>query len=217
MLDFILHEPQESAQGCVIWMHGLGSDAQDMKGLAAQLPMAQPLRHVFVNAPVRPVTLNNGMRMRAWYDIFGLKFTAREDKAGILESYEALLDVIQGQIKAGFQPETIVLAGFSQGGALALYTALHYDQPLAGVIALSSYLPISAECQPTLPKKVPFFIGYGQFDPLVLPEWTRHSKECLNNLGYEQVTLRHYPMEHSVCMEEIQEIGSWLAKGVAVV
>jgi len=206
-----LKENQSPAQACVIWMHGLGADASDMEGLAAQLPISKlPLRHVFLDAPIRPVTLNAGMRMRAWYDVVGFKITDREDKQGIVQSQTQILEVINSQLDAGFSPNQIVLAGFSQGGAMALYTALHCSLPLAGVISLSSYLPMASECKPVLRKDAPIFLGFGQFDPLILPEWTKKSEHWLATTGYKQVSLRQYPMEHAICGEEINDIASWL-------
>jgi phospholipase/carboxylesterase len=211
VLKFHLKESPLPAKACVIWMHGLGADASDMAGLAAQLPLANlALRHVFIDAPVRPVTLNAGMLMRAWYDILGMQLTSREDKPGILTSQNQILEVIQSQLDAGFTEEQIVLAGFSQGGAMALRTALHCKMNLAGVIALSSYLPLAGECQPDLKKDTPIFMGYGQFDPLVLPDWTLQSSQWLAANNYQQLTLKRYPMEHSICMEEINDVYNWL-------
>ncbi|MDP1603690.1 MAG: carboxylesterase [Legionella sp.] len=207
-----MKDPQMKAEACVIWMHGLGADASDMAGLANQLPIARlPLRHVFIDAPLRPVTINAGMKMRAWYDIFDLTFRTREDREGVLQSEKAIVEVIQRQIDDGFRANQIILAGFSQGGAMALYTALHCNLPLAGAIALSAYLPLALESKPVMAKDTPVFIGCGQFDPLVLAEWTLKTKEWLVVNGYAQVTLKQYPMEHSICAEEINDVVSWLS------
>lgn len=210
-----------SHQGCVIWMHGLGADSSDMVGLAQQPPLAKlSLEHVCIDAPVRAVTINAGMKMRAWYDIVGMELTDREDKPGILQSQSLILDVIDAQIKAGFRAEDIFLAGFSQGGAMALYTAIHCTLPLAGVIALSSYLPMAWDCKSVLQKNTPIFMGYGQYDQLVLPEFTKVSKQWLVSSGYDQITLRSYPMEHSICGEEIADVANWLSiqlRGVGTV
>lgn len=212
VLNSYFKDPQQAAKGCVIWMHGLGADASDMAGLAEVPAIASlPLRHVFVDAPVRPVTLNAGMSMRAWYDIRGVQLTDREDKAGIEASQLQILQVIDAQIQAGFQPEQIFLAGFSQGGAMALYTALHSEKILAGVIALSSYLPMAMHCQSVLARDVPFFLGSGQFDPLVLPEWSKQSMQWLQSQGYNNLAWHQYPMEHSICLEEINDIANWLS------
>jgi phospholipase/carboxylesterase len=212
VLTSYLKDPKSPAQACVIWMHGLGADASDMAGLAEQPSIAQlPLRHVFVDAPVRPVTLNAGMPMRAWYDILGMKLTDREDKQGILESEQHILAMIDSQLQAGFSPEQIVLAGFSQGGAMALYTALHSERKLGGVIALSSYLPLALQCKPILASKTPFFLAGGSYDPMVLPTWTEQSKDWLLDKGYHNITWHQYPMEHSICAQEVLDIARWLS------
>lgn len=212
MQEINQNDRNSSRRGCVIWMHGLGADASDMAGLAEQAPIASlSLHHVFIDAPVRPITLNAGMKMRAWYDIVGLELTDREDKPGILESQAQILEVIDSQIKAGFRAEEIMLAGFSQGGAMALYTAIHCNLPLAGVISLSSYLPMAWDCKPVLRKDAPIFMGFGQYDSLVLPSFTTVTRQWLVSSGYDQVTLKQYPMEHSICIEEINDVANWLS------
>jgi len=196
-------------------MHGLGADASDMAGLAEQLSLNEvAVRHVFMDAPVRPVTLNNGMLMRAWYDIIGMQLTDREDKEGILGSQLLIQEVIDTQIKEGFSAKQIFLAGFSQGGAVALYTALQRTVALGGVIALSAYLPLAIDCQAALPKDTPVFIAYGQYDPIVLPIWTKQSADWLVAKGYNQVTLHNYLMEHAICAEEINDLSNWLTTQV---
>ena len=210
-----MKEPNTKAQACIIWMHGLGADATDMMGLSEQLLIPNiDLRHVFIDAPQRPVTLNNGLVMPAWYDILGMELTDREDKVGIEDSAKLIRDVIDEQIKVGFQAEQIYLAGFSQGGAMAIHTALHYKARLGGVIALSAYLPLAQETKPELDKATPFFMGSGQFDPLVLPVWTQESRTWLLTHGYEQIDLHSYPMEHSICYEELKDLSVWLIKHV---
>lgn len=201
-----------SERTCIIWLHGLGADASDMQSLSFAPPIAAlDLHHVFLNAPIRPVTLNAGMRMRAWYDVVGFDLSDREDKEGILASKALVLEAIEAELKAGFLPEHIVLAGFSQGGAMALYTALHTPLPLAGVIALSSYLPLSQACAKTLSKDVPIFLALGQSDTIVLPKWTEYTADWLKSAGYSDVTLQSYPMEHSICPPEIQDLSLWLS------
>lgn len=210
-----MKEPQAPAQACVIWMHGLGADASDMVGLADQLMVADTaLRHVFINAPMRPVTLNNGMVMPAWYDILGMELVDRQDKEGIEQSELIIRKVMDEQLNDGFHYNQIFLAGFSQGGAMALHTALHTTERLAGVIALSAYLPLADHSRPRLDKQTPFFIGSGIHDPLVLPKWVEMSKDWLLNNGYTHLTSHHYPMEHSVCMQEIRDISLWLCQQV---
>ncbi|WED44688.1 alpha/beta hydrolase [Legionella cardiaca] len=208
-----MKEPQQQAQACVIWMHGLGADASDMSGLAGQLKLGgASVRHVFLDAPVRSVTINNGMSMRAWYDIFDLKFTNREDRQGILDSEEKILKVIHTQIEQGMPSEKIFLAGFSQGGAMALHTALNIKFPLAGVIALSAYLPLALECKPVQPTSTPMFLGFGIYDPLVLPAWSKLTIDWLAEKGYHNLTQQDYPMEHAICVEEINDLSTWFTK-----
>jgi phospholipase/carboxylesterase len=198
----------------VIWMHGLGADAGDMIGLVNELQVSIPLRHVFLDAPVRPVTLNNGMSMRAWYDITGMKLTDREDKVGIFESEAFIRKVIEKQVLDGFSPETIFLAGFSQGGAMALFTGLHTVGRLGGLIVLSGYLPLAAETQLRLDTNTPMFFASGEYDPLVLPAWTGQCVTYLQERGYQQVVWHRYPMEHSICIEEVQDLQQWISSAL---
>lgn len=210
-MNVFINESQAQAQACVIWMHGLGADASDMMGLVDQLTVSDvALRHVFINAPQRPVTLNGGMIMPAWYDIVGMKLMDREDKQGIEQSELLIRKVMDEQLNDGFTYDQIFLAGFSQGGAMALHTALHTTARLAGVVALSAYLPLAAHTRPKLDKGTPFFMGAGQFDPLVLSQWTESSKDWLLNKGYEHISYYKYPMEHSICFEEIKDLSLWL-------
>jgi phospholipase/carboxylesterase len=205
------NEPKTAAEGCVIWLHGLGADASDMKGLVEQFPNNQlALRHVFLDAPVRPVTLNNNMPMRAWYDITGLTLSAREDQAGISQSEILIRNIVEKQIAMGLTYDKIFLAGFSQGGAMALYTALHIEAKLAGVIALSAYLPLSQSCKTLLNKATPFFLAGGKGDTVVLPAWTQFAKNWIENAGYSQLAWHEYPMAHSICLQEIQDLSTWM-------
>lgn len=214
-MSVYIKEPNSPAQACVIWMHGLGADATDMMGLAEQLVLNDVhVRHVFIDAPSRPITLNNGMIMPAWYDILGMQLADREDKQGIGQSAELIRKVLDEQLKAGFKTQHIYLAGFSQGGAMALHTALNYKARLGGVIALSAYLPMAGTTQPLLENFTPFFIAAGQFDPLVLPAWTQQSKEWLLAHGYDHIESHTYPMEHAVCYEELKDLSRWLVTRV---
>lgn len=210
-MSVYVKEPKKPAQASVIWLHGLGADASDMVGVADQLMLGDlALRHVFIDAPTRPVTLNGGMDMPAWYDILGFELADREDKDGIEQSEALIRQVIDLQVRDGFQPYQIFLAGFSQGGAMAMHTALHTKNGLGGVISLSGYLPLAAITQPVLDPRTPFFMGAGQFDTVVLPKWTQHSKEWLLKHGYEQIAYHQYSMEHSICFDEIKDISIWL-------
>lgn len=205
-----MKEPKEQAQACVIWLHGLGADASDMMGLAEQLALDElAFRHVFIDAPLRPVTINNGMTMSAWYDIKGMKLTDRQDSEGILASDKLIEDAFAAQLKEGFSEKQIFLAGFSQGGAMALYFSLHKKE-VAGVIALSAYMPLANESKPILAKETPFFIAGGLYDPIVLPLWNKQSIQYLEQAGYSKLTCVEYPMEHSVCMDEIKALSLWL-------
>jgi phospholipase/carboxylesterase len=209
-LSIFVSDPKQPAKGCVIWMHGLGADANDMIGLADELPLSVAVRHVFLNAPVRPVTLNNRMPMRAWYDILGMTLTDKEDQAGISFSETVISEVLEQQA-AGFAKDTIFLAGFSQGGAMALYTGLNTPCKLGGIVALSSYLPLATQVSYTLNQDTPVFIASGDRDPLVLPVWTRMAVEQLHQKGYRQVEWHRYAMEHSICREELIDLGQWMS------
>lgn len=211
-----MKEPQAPAQACVIWMHGLGADASDMMGVADELQVTDlAVRHIFINAPMRPVTLNNGMMMPAWYDILGLELVDRQDREGIEESESIIRKVMDEQLNEGFAFEQIYLAGFSQGGAMALHTALQTSARLGGVIALSAYLPLAEHNRPKMDKHTPIFLGSGQFDPIVVPKWVEMSRDWLLNNGYIHLTDHKYPMEHSICMEEINDISQWLNQQIS--
>ncbi|KTD75479.1 alpha/beta hydrolase [Legionella waltersii] len=204
-------EPQVKAQACIIWMHGLGADASDMMGLADQLnDQDLGIKHVFLDAPLRSVTLNNGMIMPAWYDIIGLDLIHREDKEGIEESAAMIRSVLDSQLQSEFTSQQLFLAGFSQGGAMALHTALNYEGSLGGIIALSAYIPLANHIIPSLDGSTPIFMGAGQYDPLVLPKWTQQSKNWLLSQGFKEISYHEYPMEHSVCFEELKDLGLWL-------
>lgn len=212
-----IKDPHQKAEACIIWMHGLGADAQDMAGLAEQLPLKAAIRHVFLDAPVRPVTLNNSMPMRAWYDILGTKLTDREDKDGILQSETIIRQVIDKQIADGFSSKQIFLVGFSQGGAMALWTGLNSTVPLAGIIALSAYMPLASICNIELDKQTPILLTGGKFDPLVLSAWGKMGADFLQQKGFKQVTWYEYPMEHAVCTDEMIDIADWLTRQIALV
>ena len=213
-LSIHIKDPIQKAQGCVIWMHGLGSNAADMMGLADELHSSPPLRHVFLDAPIRPVTLNNRMPMRAWYDILGMEFTDREDREGIFQSEMIIADVLNTQQAEGFSSDTIFLAGFSQGAAMALFTGLRITTRLAGVIALSGYLPLASEAQASPFHQMPVFVGSGDYDPMVLPAWTGMSVDHLRKQGFSDITWNRYPMEHSICPDEIRDLGQWITKAI---
>ncbi len=213
-MNVYVKEPQQPAQACVIWMHGLGADAQNMVGLASQLPVTVAIRHVFMEAPVRPITINRHAPMRAWYDIVGVELTDREDRDGIVQSESMIRQVVDNQLAEGFSSERIFLAGFSQGGAMALFTGVQMAVPLAGIIALSAYLPLAAVCKVSLDNRTPIFAAGGQYDTIVLPAWTQQSVERLRREGFQQITWHEYPMEHAICVEEMKDLARWLNRHV---
>ena len=212
-LEVIEIETGPTPQAAVIWLHGLGADGHDFEPIVPELglPASQPVRFIFPNAPMRPVTINNGMRMRAWYDIFQLGGGA-EDEAGIRDAQGLLEDLISRETGKGIPHNKIVLAGFSQGGAIVLQTALRQRERLAGVMALSTYLPLSK----TLEKEraaensdLPIFMAHGAYDNMIPLDRAARSRDALLALGYT-VEWHEYPMQHSVCPEEIADIAAFL-------
>lgn len=205
----------EAPEFSVIWLHGLGADGHDFVPVVPQLNLgSQPaVRFVFPHAPVIPVTLNGGMPMRAWYDIRSISNRRDQDEKGILRAGEMVLAMIAREEARGVAPSRIVLAGFSQGGAVALYAALRFPHRLAGLIALSSYLLFPERLATEVSaanRDLPVFLGHGTMDPVVPFAMGQASRAELQALGYP-LTWREYVMPHSVCMEEITDIGQWLA------
>lgn len=210
-LKAYIKESHQPAQACVLWLHGLGANAGDMSHLADQLSLNEmPFRHVFLEAPIRRVTINNGLPMPAWYDIVGTGLTDREDKEGIEQSQAMICAAIETQKKAGFKESQIFLAGFSQGAAMSLSTGLNKTTHLGGIICLSGYLPLVATCQTLLAKNTPIFLAYGLYDSLVLPQWTLQTRTWLEQVGYNTLCVKSYPMEHTVCKAEIDDLSVWL-------
>jgi len=210
-LQPIIIEPPQQAKACVIWMHGLGAGASDMSELAKAMPLNVPVKHVSLPAPSRPVTINAGMVMPAWYDITGISLTDREDEAGILASSARIVETFEEQKQAGFLPSQIYLAGFSQGGAMALFTALKSLNELGGVMALSAYLPLRhALSEVALHAKTPVFMASGNMDEVVRPEWSSQTVEWLKAQGFDKLQVQKYPMGHQVCFEEVQDLAKWL-------
>ena len=192
----------------VIWLHGLGADGHDFEPIVPELELAQPVRFIFPHAPVRPVTINQGMRMRAWYDIFQFG-GGPEDEAGIRASQQMVEALIEKE-----SGKKIVLAGFSQGGAIVLQTALRHPGRLAGVLALSTYLPLAgtlAKERSEASKELPIFMAHGQFDDIIPIRRAEASRDALIALGYT-VDWHAYPMPHSVCAPEIADIGEFLGR-----
>lgn len=202
----------ENPVGSVIWLHGLGADGHDFEAIVPELKVPEdlPLRFVFPHAPVRPVTVNGGMSMRAWYDILSLDSAGRADEEGVRES-SALLDaLIRREQERGMDASQIVIAGFSQGGAIAINVALHSGVRLAGLMALSAYVPLPGELDNSVgDRDLPVFMAHGSFDPMLPMQWGRSSADKLIAAGFK-VDWHEYPMAHAVCIEEINDIRTWL-------
>jgi len=208
---------QGDPQHCVIWLHGLGADGHDFEGIvpALQLPDSVPIKFIFPHAPMIPVTINNGYVMRAWYDILGMDIGSQQDYAGIRKSQQVLTKMIDQQVELGFAAEHIVLAGFSQGGAIILQTGLRYPQPLAGLMALSTYLPLAdtLEQEKTAANQsIPVFMAHGDSDPVVPPELAYLSRARLEQQGYAVEWHEYRHMQHAVNEQEIGDISQWLQK-----
>lgn len=210
----VVLKPADEAKCSVIWLHGLGADGYDFVPIVEELQVPSKLaaRFIFPHARQRPVTINNGFVMRAWYDIRGFGLTSAEDEAGVRESDAVVRKIVDQQIAAGIDPKRIVIAGFSQGGAMALHSGLRYPQRLAGIIGLSTYLPLrdtlEAERAPAN-QEVPLLMCHGTRDQVVPEMAGKLSAGVLTTLGY-RVEWHSYPMEHQVCAEEVTLIARWL-------
>lgn len=214
--DLVEIETGPKPVGTVIWMHGLGADGHDFEPIVPELvrPGERALRFVFPHAPVRPVTLNNGYPMRAWYDIISIERGAKQDETGIRGSHAIVETLIRRENERGISSDHIVLAGFSQGGAMALYSGTRYPEKLAGIMGLSCYMlmetQFSAE-RVAANHKTPIFLGHGSQDPVVSPLLGERTRQLLEKEGYA-VEWHAYPMPHSVCPQEVLDIGGWLRK-----
>lgn len=203
----------------VIWLHGLGADGHDFAPIIPELVARDwpALRFVFPHAPVRPVTINNGMAMRAWYDIKGADIASRQDEAGVRESIAQLDALIAREADRGVPAERVMLAGFSQGGAVVLAGGVRHAKRLGGVVALSTYLPIhetTAAERSTANAELPIFMGHGSLDPVVPQALGARSRDLLRGLGY-RVDWHSYPMQHSVNADEIADLRLWLGAWLA--
>lgn len=200
----------------VIWLHGLGASGHDFEPVVEQLQLPH-IRFILPHAPDRPVSINGGYVMPAWYDLLGLEIDSQQDEAGIRATQRDIEALIAREQQRGIAPERIAIAGFSQGGAIALHTALRYPQRLAGVLALSTYLPLkpllAAEKHPAN-EQLPIFIGHGTFDTVISLDVCQISVSLLKKQGYS-VDWHEYPMAHSVCMEEIADIRGFLCRILA--
>jgi phospholipase/carboxylesterase len=208
------HESGRNPRHSIIWLHGLGADGSDFAPIADELKLPVPVRFIFPDAPLRPVTINGGMVMRAWYDIAAPDIDARQDAEGIRASQSLIEELVDREVEQGIAQGNIFLAGFSQGGAVALHTALRQTVPLAGVLALSTYLPLADRAEDealAATRNTPIFMAHGRSDPLIPCALGQNSRDALLGLGYT-VEWHEYPMLHSVCEEELRDIGDWLSR-----
>jgi phospholipase/carboxylesterase len=214
LLDAIEIETGKNPAASVIWLHGLGADGNDFAPIVPELRLPKAaIRFVFPHAPVQPVTINGGMRMRAWYDITDGAIR-REDERGVRASQVLIEALIGREKKRGTKAERLVLAGFSQGGAIALHTGLRHPERIAGIMALSTYVPVGEKLSTeasTANRHVPIFMAHGTYDPVIPLDRAEQSRGLLESLGYP-VEWREYGMPHSVCPEELADIGAWLGK-----
>lgn len=216
-MNTIIINPPELPQAAVIWLHGLGADGHDFESIVPLLPpeLIKSTKFIFPHAPTRPITINGGMVMRGWYDIMSMDLTQNQDAAGIKASEQIICNLIAEQHESGI--EKIILAGFSQGGAIALHTGLRYPRPLSGIMALSTYVPLAntlMDERHISNQNTPIFYAHGEYDPVIPLTHAQHSYTLLNKLGYA-VSWHTYVMEHSVYPEEITDIGQWLLKCLA--
>ena len=208
-------QPDGAHTATVIWLHGLGADGNDFVPIVPELRLGRGhgVRFIFPHAPVRPVTLNGGVPMRAWYDILALDANVKQDVAGIRASSARVRAYIDAEMAAGIPASKRVLCGFSQGGAIALHAGLRLDSPLAGVVGLSTYMPLhetlEAEASP-LSRQTPLFLAHGRADPVVAYAWGESTARGLQQRGYA-VEWRSYPMGHEVSAEEIGDLARWLS------
>ena len=217
LLDCIEINPAGEPAASIIWLHGLGADGHDFEAIVPELrlPESLPVRYVFPHAPERSVTINAGLRMRAWFDILDLKHRAESvDMGQFLESGDMLRALIKNELKSGMPSDRILLAGFSQGGAIVLHTGLLYPKQLAGILAMSMHLPginnLADELSPAS-REIPIMMAHGQMDPVIPMARAIETRQELIRLGYA-VDWHEYPMQHTVCDDEIREIRSWLVQ-----
>jgi len=218
-LETIQIETAPNPTVAVIWMHGLGADGSDFVPIVRELDLSgcPAIRFIFPHAATMPVTINNGYVMRAWYDILGADLAKREDEAGLRMSQAAIEELIAHEKSRGIAADHIILAGFSQGCAMALQTGLRHTEKLAGLLCLSGYVPlhttVAAE-RHAANQQTPIFMAHGRGDPVIPIDRAEHSRELLKALGY-QVEWHEYLMQHAVCEEEIDHVGNWLRQVLA--
>ncbi len=211
-------EPAGTVRASVIWLHGLGADARDFEPIVPELrlPAELGIRFVFPNAPIRPITVNGGMQMRGWYDVLSMDLPRQEDPEGVYASEQAIKVLLEREKGRGIPTGRIVLAGFSQGGAIALHTGLRYPEQLAGILALSCYLPLNNRLnaeRSSANQNTPLFIAHGDFDAVIPMRYGQQSAELIESLGYS-VKWQDYDMGHEVCWQEIRDIAEWLTQAL---
>ena len=216
--DAVEVETGANPKAAVIWLHGLGADGHDFEPIVPELigPGERALRFVFPHAPIRPVTLNGGFAMRAWYDLVSLERRGPEDEAGIRASQATVEELIRRENARGIATSSIVLAGFSQGGALALFAGIRYGEKLAGIMGLSCYLLLAGRLaaeRAAANQATPIFLAHGLQDPIVAPLLGEQARAILEAAGYP-VEWHTYPMPHSVCPQEVADIALWLRRVV---
>ena len=216
----VVHAGQGEADSCVIWLHGLGADGHDFEAIVPELnlPPSLAVKFIFPHAPMIPVTINNGYIMRAWYDIRSMDIGSAQDEEGVRSSQMWLETLIEHQMAEGFSSRRIVLAGFSQGGAIVLQTGLRLNKPLAGLMVLSSYLPLADSLEAEKSDQnsaVSVFMAHGSNDPVVQPELAYLSRNRLESQGYNLDWHEYRQMQHSICVEEIEDISRWLQRVLA--
>lgn len=214
LLSHIVLDRGKSPQHSIIWLHGLGADGEDFVGVAEQMNLPVAMRYIFPHAPKQAVTINGGFVMRSWYDIADIDISAKQDAAGIHASQKEIEKFIAGETARGIAAENIFIAGFSQGGAIALQTGLRHPAKLGGILALSTYLPLADTLSQEVSlsaKNTPIFLAHGRHDPVVPLELGKLSSEKLQQLGFN-TEWHEYAMPHSVTMEEISDIERWITQ-----
>lgn len=219
LLEAIEIETAPNPDAAVVWMHGLGADGHDFEPIVPELrlPATTRIRFVFPHAPLRPVTINQGHVMRAWYDVRALAGVRREDEAGVRQSARQVEALLARERQRGIAPRRLVIAGFSQGGAMALHVGLRHPDRLAGILALSCYLPLASTLDTELSpanRDVPIFWAHGVHDPMIPQAMAEQGRAQLAQLGY-QIDWHQYPIPHSVSAEEIADVARWLARVLA--
>ena len=216
----VIETGSQPPDSCVIWLHGLGADGHDFEPIVPELRLDPGLctRFIFPHAPMIPVTINQGFVMRAWYDIRENRIEAEQDEAGIRQSAQALVQLIEEQVESGIATERMVLAGFSQGGAIALFTALRYPRQLAGAMVLSSYMPLSQSLEAEKNEAnsdMPIFLAHGSGDPVVPIDLAYRTRSQLEQQGYTLNWHEYAGMAHSVSAQEVYDIAEWLQQTLA--